>query len=86
MPEPTGNRMLMWSGAPWALAMNAVSAGGIKVAGAPWWFVTVLFIAGTVAAAVIRLIHEVMPQDSADRRAVLLAVISRVRTLSKAKT
>lgn len=61
----------------WILGANMTGAGSLSVAGAPWWGVALLLFAGSILWCLVRVLQAVMPHGSADRRAIILAILSR---------
>jgi hypothetical protein len=52
--------------------------GGLVLAGSPWWAVAFLALIGLVLTCGVTLLLALMPQDSSDRRQVLLIVVQRI--------
>ncbi len=65
MPSGAGRTAAL--GTSGLLSAGAVSA--LAYAGAPWWAVTLVAIAGITGTACVGIVQSVFPQDSRDRLA-----------------
>ncbi|MFD8025747.1 hypothetical protein ACFV6G_35705 [Streptomyces lavendulae] len=73
LPQPQGPRTSRTPAV--ALIGGSAVVGALVMAGAPWWAVAVCAVAALLVPGIILFAQVVLPEDSAHKRDVLLALM-----------